>query len=374
MTEAKLDGLYIGLMSGTSLDGIDCSLVSFDQDPPRSEYSITIPFSDPLRRQLTTISRDGKLTLIQLGEINANLAIEYANAIDQCVNNNGVSKQDISAIGCHGQTVWHSPDSKPPFTIQLGDPGKLSALTNLPVVADFRRKDIALGGQGAPLAPAFHNEVFRSPKSDRIILNLGGIANITLLPSNPDQPVSGFDTGPANTLLDNWINKTSSIPFDHNGEWASSGQINMELLDRMLSKEPYFSSPAPKTTGTEYFSRRWLDTYTRSSTLPAQDIQATLVELTVTTIANDIKRLNTNQPECFVCGGGASNDYLMQRLKQKLAKSTIATTASLGVDPNFVEAIAFAWLAKQTLNGLHGNLPSVTHASRAAILGGIYWP
>ena len=259
----------------------------------------------------------------------------------------------------------------PAYTAQIGDPGRLAVLSGITTVADFRRKDIALGGQGAPLATAFHRFLFRSDVEARVVINIGGIANITYLPADPQGAMLGFDTGPGNTLLDYWVGRHRHSAYDSSGEWARGGDIIEDLLKRMLGDEPYFVTPAPKSTGTEYFNQNWLEPYLREDYEP-RDVQATLVELTVITLAEAIRQIPQSPANCYVCGGGANNRYLLERLALALPDRGIQTTAALGLDPDYVEAVAFAWLARERIERRPGNDPSVTHASRATTLGGIY--
>jgi anhydro-N-acetylmuramic acid kinase len=287
----------------------------------------------------------------------------------------GIPPQQIVAIGYHVQTIRHSPDSAVPYTAQIGDPNRIAARTGIDTVADFRRKDIAMGGQAAPLAPAFHRFLFRSSKEDRAVINVGGISNISYLPADHGAPILGFDTGPGNTLLDYWTGQHCNTPFDEGGAWARTGTVIKELLARMLDDEPFFRQAAPKSTGTEYFNPDWLMTFlnsTASESLPPADVQTTLVELTVRTIAAALMELPSGIQNCYLCGGGAHNRYLMERLALALPECTVNTTAKLGLDPDFVEASAFAWLARERVNLRTGNIPEVTRAKQTTILGGIY--
>ena len=363
--------LFIGLMSGTSVDGADIAIADFDQQPPEILYCHTRPYPDELAHRIRQITRAHNITIDQLCQLDVEIARFYANVVNQALSSATIAPDSICAIGCHGQTIHHNPDKNPIYTLQIGDPNTLSAKTGITTVADFRRRDMALGGQGAPLAPAFHQFMFRTRDCDRIIINIGGIANITHLPADPDKQVIGFDTGPGNTLLDNWIHKHQARYFDDNGAWAASGRVIGDLLKSMLTNESYFSKPLPKSTGTEYFCLEWLNAFSPDNYKPA-DVQATLLDLSAQTIVRGIHQLEGEGTECYVCGGGVHNQQLLRRLRSLLPGASVTSTAELGLDPDYVEAIAFAWLARQTINGQAGNLPSVTNASASTILGGIF--
>jgi len=365
--------IYIGLMSGTSLDGVDVAIVDFGDFPPRLLHCSTTPYAESMRQRLRSLCQSETTTLDNLYGLDAELGDLYAESVNQALELASLERAKIVATGCHGQTIRHSPGSAIPFTAQIGDPNRIAALTGISTIADFRRKDIAVGGQAAPLAPAFHRFLFRSDDENRALINIGGIANITYLPKNAAQPVLGFDTGPGNTLLNYWNEAHRKAPFDDAGTWARSGQVIDELLKNMIAAEDYFLLEPPKSTGTEYFNSNWLMSFLRDE-YAANDVQATLVELTVTTIANALSSLPDMPANCFVCGGGAHNQYLLERLAQKLPQCGIATTSALGLDPDFVEAVAFAWLARERINLRSGNIPEVTRARRTAILGGIYAP
>ena len=371
MTEARRSEIYVGLMSGTSLDGVDVAILEFAEFPPRLLYCNTTPYNTSLRESLIALCRSQTTSLDNLYSLDATLGETYAELVNSALANAAIEHQKITAIGCHGQTIRHSPDSSTPYSVQIGDPNRIATLTGITTVADFRRKDIALGGQAAPLAPAFHRFLFRSDEEDRAVINIGGISNVTYLPANQQQPVLGFDTGPGNTLLDYWIGQHRDCAFDNNGAWARSGQVNFALLERMLAGEPYFQLNAPKSTGTEYFNPSWLEAFLDPNQ-EVVDIQATLVELTITTIAKAITDLPSPPRNCYLCGGGAQNRYLLERLALALPECEINTTAALGMDPDFVEAAAFAWLARERINLRDGSIPEVTRSQRAAILGGVY--
>ena len=367
--------LYIGLMSGTSLDGVDVAIVDFAQSPPHLLFCSTTPYNDSVRDRLLDLCRSQTTSLDELYSLDAELGEIYAGVVNTALQTAGIPAQKIVAIGCHGQTIRHSPDSAVPYTAQIGDPNRIAVRTGIDTVADFRRKDIALRGQAAPLAPAFHKFLFRSSMEDRAVINVGGISNISYLPADNNAPILGFDTGPGNTLLDYWTEQHRNTHFDDDGAWARSGKINDGLLTRMLNDEPYFRQAPPKSTGTEYFNPAWLMTFLNnaaSAGLPPADVQTTLVELTVRTIAAALKELPSVIQNCYLCGGGAHNSYLMERLALALPECTVTTTAELGLDPDFVEASAFAWLARERVNLRTGNIPEVTRAEQATILGGIF--
>lgn len=364
---------YIGLMSGTSVDGIDAVVVDLANDKPVLLAARTTAWDVALRdRILATLNNPAQVSLESLGTLDAALGEAFADAALAITRAANLEPADIRALGSHGQTLFHAPSANPPFTIQAGDASRVAAKTGITTVADFRRRDIAEGGQGAPLVPAFHQAVFSKPGVSRAILNIGGIANLTLLPGD-SCPAIGFDSGPGNVLIDAWVAKHLGQPFDCDGEWARSGTHCQSLLEQFLL-QPYFRLPPPKSTGRELFNLGWLEQIVAAGfeNLPAGDIQATLAELTAVTIAAALETFASPVDELFVCGGGAQNRFLMQRLAALLPTCTIATTEALGLHPDWVEATAFAWLARQTLDGKPGNLPSVTGARRAAILGAIY--
>lgn len=363
--------IYLGLMSGTSLDGVDVAIVDFASFPPRVLHCSTDSYPPEIRRALQQLCRAQSTTLDALYRLDAGLADIYADSVARALSTAGLDAGEVVALGCHGQTLRHSPDSDPPYTVQIGDPSRLAALSGIDTVADFRRKDIALGGQAAPLAPAFHRYLFRSRDENRAVINIGGIANLTWLPADSAAPLLGFDTGPGNTLLNYWIEKQQGLPFDEDGNWARGGRIDEELLAKMIGTEAYFRAPAPKSTGTEYFSPDWLEGFLPAHPEP-RDIQATLVELTAATIADAVSALPEVPKNCYICGGGARNAYLLERLRLKLPDSGLQTTAALGMDPDFVEAAAFAWLARERVALRAGNIPEITRARRDTLLGGIY--
>ncbi|WP_372873312.1 anhydro-N-acetylmuramic acid kinase [Shewanella sp.] len=359
--------LFIGLMSGTSMDGVDAVLVDFASPQPQLVATHTEPYPVHLLKGLQRLCQPGQDEINRLGRLDRSVGSLFATAVNNLLAKAGVDKSQVVAVGSHGQTVRHMPNLEVGFTLQIGDPNTIAAETGIDVIADFRRKDIALGGQGAPLVPAFHQQVFAKEGECRVILNIGGIANITWLPGNADA-VLGFDTGPGNTLIDAWIQQVKELPFDADGEFAQSGTTNEKLLKQLLS-HPYFALSHPKSTGRELFNGAWLEQQLEDfANLDEADIQSTLLDLTCRSIAQDIYKLSW-EGELFVCGGGALNGALMRRLAALLPGYSIATTSALGVDPKWVEGIAFAWLAARHHLGLPANLPAVTGASREAVLG-----
>jgi anhydro-N-acetylmuramic acid kinase len=365
--------LYIGLMSGTSMDAIDAALVDFSNYPPQLIETHKSYLSDDLRHDLSRLCTTDSLKITQLAELDLRVAHAFTNATEQLLAKTDFSKQDVLAIGNHGQTVFHYPQHNYPFTLQIGDPNTIAEKTGITTIADFRRRDIACGGQGAPLTPAFHNFMFRTEKEDRIVLNLGGIANVTYLPANSNQRVLGFDTGPANLLLDKWTQKHHKQWFDEDGNWAANGTIDEELLQQLLA-DPYFHLAPPKSTGHDYFNLTWLTRQlaTFNKELSPTVIQTTLCELTAASIGLAIQQLSSKQGRIVLCGGGCKNTYLKERLKNHCPNHQICLSNELGVPTEWLEAMTFAWLAKQTLEGQTSNLPSVTGAKNATILGGIY--
>ena len=354
--------LYVGVMSGTSLDGIDVALCEIDSQNCKVIKSLEYPFKHDLKAEiLNTI--ETQISLKQLGELNIKLGVLFSKAINKLLI--GVDKNSINAIGLHGQTLWHEPDSEFPFSMQLGDPSIVVAKSGIKVVADFRSMDIANGGQGAPFAPAFHQFLFADLKEKTAVLNIGGMANLTLL----GKEVRGWDTGCGNVLLDMWMTQTQNKAYDKDGLFAQSGIVNMELLNSMLD-DPYFKKLPPKSTGREYFNTSWFASHLPVfQTLNNEDIQRTLLELTARSIAKDVK---TNSIELLiVCGGGAKNGFLMQRL-QELTKIEVTSSDTLGVDGDSLEAMAFAWLAYKRIHNEEVDLKSVTGATKNSLLGGIY--
>lgn len=361
-------GYFVGLMSGTSMDGVDAVLASFSPKGIELCATHTHPMPDPLRQRLEQFVSRQVHDIHELGELDGAIGKLFAEAALQLLASNRAGRE-ILAIGSHGQTVFHAPSHSTPFTLQIGDPSIIAERTGITTIADFRRRDMAAGGQGAPLVPAFHNALFRSTEKSRVVLNIGGIANITILPAAPQQPVRGFDTGPGNTLMDAWIKRHRQLPMDRDGHWAASGTINHSLLERLLAA-PYFQLAPPKSSGRELFNLAWLESFGENDT--PENIQATLAQLTIESVARAIESHAAATEELFVCGGGAYNPVLMGGIAQRLPAMTVNTTEALGLKPTWVEAAAFAWLAKQTLEGRPGNLPEVTGARHPVVLGAIY--
>ena len=364
--------LYIGLISGTSVDGIDVVLIDFSGAQTALLASKHVAIPADLQESLLAFNTPADNELEKYARSDVLLGRLFAQSVNTLLETTQYSAKDITAIGSHGQTVRHYPDGATPTSLQIGDPNIIAELTGITTIADFRRRDIAAGGQGAPLVPAFHAEIFHHSEEERAILNLGGIANLTLLPADVEQAVIGFDTGPANCLLNDWIKHCKQVDYDEAGQWAASGVVNQQLLDA-LSGDPYFALSPPKSTGRDYFQLEWLQQYLR--TVPALadvDVQSTLAELTAQSVANDLHKYAAKTKRLFVCGGGIHNQDLYKRLQACLPGISIESTAVLGIEPDYVEATAFAWLAKQTLNHQTGNLCSVTGARRGSILGGIY--
>jgi anhydro-N-acetylmuramic acid kinase len=353
-------------MSGTSLDGVDAVLVDLSQPAPRQLATYYQPFDDQLKDALLALHLPAHNELHQAQVIGNQLARLYALSIFPLLSQTGIAAAQVSAIGCHGQTIRHCPEHG--YTLQIGNAALLAESAGITVVSDFRSRDIAAGGQGAPLVPAFHDHVLRHPAVHRVIVNIGGISNLTNLP--PDAPTTGFDCGPGNLLMDAWSMKHTGKPYDENGSWASSGKVLPRLLECMLD-EPYFSMPPPKSSGRDLFNLAWLNSTLRGNEA-AVDVQATLLELTSQTIAQAIRQHCPGAREIYLCGGGAHNMALLKRLSGLLADCSIKPTGTLGIDGDYLESIAFAWLAQQALHGKPANLPLVTGAKHPCILGAVY--
>ncbi|WAH53069.1 anhydro-N-acetylmuramic acid kinase [Pseudescherichia vulneris] len=362
-------GRYIGVMSGTSLDGVDVVLAAIDDRMVAQQASLSWPIPVSLKEAILAICQGQQLTLSQLGQLDSRLGKLFADAVLALLKQENLRPQDIVAIGCHGQTVWHEPVGDAPHTLQIGDNNQIVARTGITVVGDFRRRDMALGGQGAPLVPAFHQALLAHPVERRMVLNIGGIANLSLL--FPGLPVRGYDTGPGNMLMDAWIWRQKGQPYDKDARWASTGSVIRPLLQQMLS-DPWFARPAPKSTGREYFNYGWLERQlAHFPGLAGSDVQATLAELTAVSIAEQVL-LSGGCERLLVCGGGGRNPLVMARLASLLPGIEVGTTDEAGISGDDMEALAFAWLAWRTVAGLPGNLPSVTGASQPSVLGAIF--
>ena len=358
--------LYVGVMSGTSLDGADAALVDFSTEVPRTLAFATIPFTRELRERLLSLSSPGHDSMELAGRVSLELADLYARAVDAVLAGAGVSRKDIAAIGCHGQTVRHRPDLG--FTIQLNDPARIAERAGIDVVADFRRRDMAAGGQGAPLVPAFHEAVFRHPQRSRVIVNIGGIGNITWLP--PGGATLGFDCGPGNVLLDGWARRHIGKEYDEDGRWAARGRVDAKLLDRLIA-EPFLSAPPPKSTGRELFHLAWLEERLSAGCDPV-DVQATLLDFTARSIVDAIDRFCPNTEEIYLAGGGARNAALVKRIASLARGRAVATTDALGVPTGHVESMAFAWLAMKCIKREPVDLTAATGARAPRVLGAIY--
>ncbi len=363
----------IGLISGTSIDSVDAVLVEFKDNRPCLLACHAEPIPTPLRGEVMDLAQPGPNELDRMARLDQSVARLFAAAVEELLGQASVPPEQVRAIGSHGQTIRHVPGGSEPYTVQLGNPSLIAELTGITTVADFRRRDMAAGGEGAPLAPAFHAAFLRSPDESRVVVNIGGMANITVLPGNSDLPVSGFDTGPGNALLDGWAQRHLSEPMDRAGAWAAGGHTVTSLLEYLL-RDDYFSLQPPKSTGREYFHLDWVDSALArwGEHIAAQDVQATLVALTTHSIALAIQRHAPGAARILVCGGGVHNSALIHSLQGQLGMIPMESTAAHGVDPDYLEAIGFAWLAKRTLEGRPGNLPEVTGARGLRVLGGIY--
>jgi anhydro-N-acetylmuramic acid kinase len=364
---------YVGLMSGTSADAIDAALVECTP-APHLIASHSHPLPVETRRQIHALCAEGSNEIDRMGNLDIELGQLFAKTVMELLGKSGATPADVIAIGSHGQTIRHRPPGstyglKHPFSLQIADPNTIAQLTGITTVADFRRRDIAAGGQGAPLVPAFHRAVFHSISQDRVVINIGGMANITWLPKGGE--VCGFDTGPGNVLLDGWIHKQRGMPFDANGAWASSGNVHQALLTELL-RHPFFELTPPKSTGREDFHLDWLANHL-SPIIAPEDVQATLLQLTSQSIANQIRKLDSASKELIVCGGGAYNQALLTAIQNALPNDKVSSSKDFGIAPEWIEAMAFAWLAEQTLAHKPGNLRAVTGACQEVILGGVYY-
>jgi anhydro-N-acetylmuramic acid kinase len=362
--------LFIGIMSGTSLDGVDVALCAFKDSNCQLLATHFLPYPDALKLELLALHEPSPNELEAAILLGNRLAALYADAVKQLLKSAHKKASDITAIGCHGQTIRHRPELK--FTLQIGNNALLAELTGIRVVGDFRSRDIAAGGQGAPLVPAFHQAIFGSKQVNRALINIGGIANITYLGKNG--AVLGFDSGPGNMLLDSWTKLKTGKDYDANGAWAATGVVHESLLFDMLS-EPYFALPPPKSTGRDLFNDHWLKQHQLYPHLQPQDVARTLVALTAQSICDALSKCG-NVDEIYLCGGGAHNQLLVDALQGLLGAVavpvSVSSTKDLGIDVDWVEAAAFAWLAKQTCDNKPSNMPAVTGASGLRVLGAIY--
>ena len=359
---------YIGIMSGTSLDGIDAVLTDLNSKPPLLLNTFYQPYDKNLRSQILDLHQSGNNELHLAAMLSNKLAHCYAKTVINLLNKHKIKSQSVTAIGCHGQTVRHCPQPEMNYSIQLGNASLLAELTGITVVADFRSRDIAAGGQGAPLVPAFHQLLFQDPEINRVIVNIGGISNITSLASNTK--IVGFDCGPGNILMDSWCQRHLGTTYDKNGTWAESGETIPALLEELMSLK-FFSVPPPKSTGREIFNLTWLKKYLSGNESP-QDVQATLLQLTSKAITDAILIWFPSTTEIYLCGGGARNIALTSQIQTSLPGKKVAPTDVLGTNADWLEAFAFAWLAKQTIEGIPSSIPSVTNAKGERILGAIY--
>lgn len=366
--------LYIGLISGTSMDAVDCALIDVAGKLPKVLQRLSRPMPLDLKETLLALSRNEHVNLRQLGNADVEVGRLFAATVLELLSRSQVAASSVRAIGSHGQTIWHEPPQDAQghaFTLQIGDPNTIAELTGITTVADMRRRDMAAGGQGAPIVPALHRELFQSKHCNRIVLNLGGIANITWLPKN-SQRALGLDTGPASVLMDGWIQQQRALPYDAAGAWAASASVDEELLE-LLMEEPYFVRRAPKSTGRELFNLAWLETGLArlGREVPAACVQATLLALSVETICREVEQF-ASEGEVIVCGGGAHNSAMLQLLAARLPGFKVDTSQAHGIDPDHVEAVAFAWFASRTLAGQPIGFDAFTGAAHPVIAGGIY--
>lgn len=372
--QKKHEPIYIGLMSGTSIDAIDAALVAIDNGHVQLLHAINYPIPPPLQQAIAQLCQPGINEIERLSQADRQLGEQYAHAVHALLQQSGYHTNDITAIGNHGQTIRHQAHQSPRYTLQIGDPNTIAYHTNMTTISDFRRKDIAAGGQGAPLAPLFHQAFFKSTPAPRAVVNIGGIANISYL--NTDHYPTGYDTGPGNLLMDQWIQRHTQQRYDDKGTWAATGRVIKILLEQML-QDAFFSQRPPKSTGRELFNDRWLihQLQIMRTDIPfkPEDVQATLLELTAQSISHEVNRLPIAPKDIFICGGGAYNTQLMKRLATLLHPTPVASTTALGMPPEWVEAAGFAWLAHQTLAAQPTDTTTITGADKPVVLGGIYF-
>lgn len=358
------------------MDGVDAALVSFERKEVQILSSITKPYPENLRDNLIRAIRpETRFSLHELASLNIQVGRWFADTVQNLLERTSTPHADIVAIGSHGQTLRHSPETDPPYTIQIGDPATIATRCGITTVADFRSLDVAAGGQGAPLVPPFHETYFRLADKQTVVINIGGIANITVLPANSSMPIEGFDTGPGNCLLDEWICRELERPYDEGGRWAASGHVSKTLLEALMANA-YIHRRPPKSTGREQFNLAYLDEVITSldvQKLTAVDVQATLTAFTVKSIVHGIEQSGMSPDRAFVCGGGTRNDYLMRRISKAMPATIVESTAIIGLDPDMVEAVAFAWLAMQRLLLKPVRL-TTSKLERAQILGAVYEP
>ncbi len=360
----------IGVMSGTSLDAVD--VVAVTLKPFVLKATLSVPFPETLYANLLALTQPGDNEIERMGAASVAYGQLVAHAVLALLDQQGWTAHQVQVIGCHGQTIRHRPDLG--FSLQIGDVNQITEHTGIAVVSDFRQRDVAAGGQGAPLVPAFHRAIWQHPDQHRVVLNIGGMANVSVLPAGQPEAVYGFDTGPGNVLMDSWCLTHTGQPYDENGAWAAQGQVHSGLLCR-LQAHGYFALPAPKSTGRETFCREWLDQQLQDfAALSPVDVQATLLELTAWSIASAIADTGLAGGALWLCGGGAYNHALWQALANRLPDWSLHSSAEMGMAPQWVEACAFAWLAAQRLDGEAGNLPAVTGARGLRVLGALYVP
>lgn len=360
---------YIGLMSGTSADGIDAVLVDIEDQKIELLQSISVGYEKSLYDDIIHVITQPRIDLSTLGRLNIRLGNAFADAVTKLTHT--VNREHVVAIGSHGQTVYHHPEGDHPFTLQLGDGATIAVKTGIDTVTDFRSSDMVAGGQGAPLAPLFHQHFFGSATENRTIINVGGIANLTYLPMSESQAVTGFDTGPGNALMDAWTKLNLGTPFDRNGEWAMAGELDQGLLENFLA-DRYFEKRPPKSTGKEYFNLDWLNDFIDINTAHPQNVQTTLAHLTAASIGRSVTEFTGKNDAVYLCGGGTGNGFLVNLISHYCGNRKVDTTQALGVDPDFVEAIAFAWLAKSRIDRKTLDTTHITGACRPVTLGAIY--
>ncbi|MDT8320828.1 MAG: anhydro-N-acetylmuramic acid kinase [Xanthomonadales bacterium] len=364
------ESLFIGMISGTSRDGVDAALLRFVGDTPEVAAALCYPYPRPLAMALESTLRAGRRpTETALQNLGAQIGEAFGKAALKLLKKTGVEARSVTAIGSHGQTVWHDPQGAPPESIQLGDPVRIVRMTGICTVADFRRADIEAGGQGAPLAPLLHQALLSPDSHTRVVLNLGGIANVSIL--RPGRAVEGFDTGPANCLLDAWIRAQRARPFDRDGKWSAGGRVDQDLLDTLLG-DPWFSKAPPKSTGIEYFNATWLAQQMGDTPRAARDVQATLAQLTAVTTADAVRACTAT--ELLLCGGGTHNSDLVRRIRTRLPGVKVHVTTAAGLDPDWVEAALFAWLARERLAERRQDTRSITGAREPVLLGAVFDP
>ena len=353
------------------MDAVDVALVDFSEPAPKLTATSSTAWPPALRERLQTFAAGAPIDATTFAILDVEVGSFLAVAVNQLLRANAIDSRQITAIGCHGQTVAHAPDAHPAATLQLGDANIIVEYTGITTINDFRRRDLAAGGQGAPLAPAFHEAQLRCDAEDRVVLNLGGIANITVLPMDPGQPACGFDTGPANCLMDLWARRHLGRPYDEDGAWGAAASPEPDLLADLLD-DPFFERRPPKSTGTQHFSSAWLDRkLAGAESLAPPRVQSTLAALTCQTVSDAVRRFAPGTARVLVCGGGARNSALLRLLSDSLGLP-VESTQHFGIDPDWMEAMAFAWLAQRTLSHQAGNLPAVTGASGPRILGAVH--